>query len=232
MLTIFCGEDIEKARTKFNEFINNEKIKGFKLHHIKSDEVLNILKNDEGVFDLFGNQLLYQSEYISKKYKGRVKDEYKEAIQKISLSKNVNLISWEGGLSAYDLSTIKKITTNFFESKPSKSIFELLDLIYPGNLNAFLATLEIILPITEELFIYTMIRQHIRKLHHFAEGVIDNKTPPWQKIKIKNQALKWEKHKLKKFYEKLLNIDVTIRTGETTYNYMESIKLLVCYYLK
>lgn len=232
MLSIVCGEDIQNARHKFHEILEKNKDAGYKIQHVKHNEIEELFKDAPGVIDLFGQQMVYETEFVSKKYKGRTKTTFKEAVQNIATDKSINLISWEGGFSAYDLQTIKKIATVFIEAKPSKSIFELLDNVYPRNLNSFLDILNIVSETSEDVFVYTMLRTHVRKLHLSAEGVIDTKSPPWQRGKIKFQSQKWDKEKLRTFYEKLLNIDISVRTGETTYGYLDSVKLLVCYYLK
>jgi hypothetical protein len=77
-----------------------------------------------------------------------------------------------------------------------------------------------------------MLRTHIRKIYLISEGIPDTSSHPYVRAKNTKIATKWQKDSLRSFYEKLLNIDPAIRTGETFYSYLDSIKLLVCYYLK
>ena len=232
MLTIVCGEDVFKARDVYKEFILSKKKEGFEIQQIRTEQIEEILKNSSGVVNLFGMKIIYTTEYVSKKYKGIAKTPYKEAVKSIAKDAEINLISWEGGNSAYELSSLVKIATKTFESKPSQSIFELLDNLSPGKLKNFLNCLNTVADTSEDLFIYTMLKQHLRKLHHLSVGSEAIKIQPWQKLKLRNQIRLWDPDKLRFFYQKFLSIELSTRTGATAYTYLDSIRLLVCYYLR
>lgn len=232
MLTIIAGEDTVVSRQKLQELREQYKKKGYSIDQVPVVEIPELLKNAEGVTNLFGQASVYIVENVSSKYKGRAKTPFKEAVQELAKSQSIHLIDWEDGKSAYDLSSLKKIATTFYEAKPAKNIFELLDACYPGNLTQFLQALEIVNQSQDIGFIYALLYKHIRKLILTAEGIADSKTPPWQRGKLTYQAQKWDKNKLIKFYEGLARIDISMKTSSTTYNLRESIELLVCYYLK
>ena len=232
MLTIIAGEDSITSRQKLQELKEQYKQKGYSIEAVSVSDIPDLLKNADGVTNLFGQEAIYVTENASSKYKGRTKTPYKEAIQLIAKSTSIHLIDWESGKSAYDLSSFKKIATSFYEAKPAKNIFELLDACYPGNLVEFLKALAVVNATQDIGFIYILLCRHVRKLYLAAEGISDMKTPPWQRGKLTFQAKKWDPKKLMKFYEGLARIDVSMKTSSTPYDLKESIELLVCYYLK
>lgn len=232
MLTIIAGEDTIQSRQKLQDLREQYKKKGYSIEGVSVSDIPDLLKNADGVTNLFGQESMYITDNASSKYKGRGKTPYKEALKEIAKSDSIHLIDWEDGKSAYDLSTIKKIATTFYEAKPAKNIFELLDACYPGNLNDFLKSLTIVNASQDIGFIYALLCRHVRKLYLTSEGIIDSKTPPWQRGKLSFQAKKWDPKKLMKFYEGLTRIDTSMKTSTTPYDLRDSIELLVCYYLK
>lgn len=232
MLTIIAGEDTATSRQKLQELKEQYRQKGYSIDVVSTADIPDLLKNADGVTNLFGQESIYIAENVSSKYKGRAKTPYKEAVQLIAKSNSIHLIDWEEGKSAYDLTTIKKIATTFYEAKPPKNIFELLDACFPGNLDSFLKTLAIVNTSQDIGFIYALLCRHVRKLYLASEGIIDSKTPPWQRGKLSFQAKKWDPKKLQKYYEGLARIDISMKTNTTPYDLRESIELLVCYYLK
>lgn len=232
MLTIVCGEDIGTARNHFLKLKDDYKKKGFSLQDIDTSTLPDLYKNSQGVVDLFGRESIFVTNNLSAQYKGRTKTEMKDIIQKISSDTKFHILDWEGGKSAYDLTTIKKITSGFYEFKLSKSIFELLDATYPGNLKSFLRTLETISASQDIIFIYTLLWRHVRKLILAQKNIFDNKTQPWQRGRIQAQSNNWKENALLNFYNGLIRIDHGMKTGSSTFDVKESIEILGCYYLK
>ncbi len=232
MLTIVCGEDIATARNNFLSLKEKYKEKGYLLQDIELAAVPDVYKNAQGFVDLFGRESVYVTNNLSSSYKGRIKTEIKEIIAKISTDQKFHILDWEVGKSAYDLSAIKKITSSFFEFKLSKTIFQLLDAAYPGNLKEFLTTLNIVSASQDIIFIYTLLWRHVRKMILAQKNVFDNKTQPWQRGRITSQARVWKEHQLLNFYSGLIRIDYGMKTGSSTFDIKESIEILGCYYLK
>ncbi len=232
MLTIICGEDIAASRTKFQTLKQQYRTKGYAIQQVSASELPEILKSNEGVTDLFGQESVYAVENISSLYKGRGKTEFKTAVNELSNHASLHVLAWENGKSAYELSTLKKITTSFHESAPQQSIFQLLDATVPGNCNGFVQTLKTIHETQDIMFIYTLLWRHTRKLILASEGIFDKKTAPWQKGKLQAQAKRWSKDNLARFYEGLAKIDLGMKTSSSTFDVRESIEILACYYLK
>ncbi len=232
MLTIICGEDIAASREKLQTIKQSYKTKGFNVKDVAASELPDILKSNEGVIDLFGQESVYAVENLSSLYKGRGKSEFKTAVDELSKNAKLHIIAWENGKSAYELSTLKKLTSSFYEAKPGQTIFELLDIAVPGKINHFIKTLHQVHQTQDIMFIYTLLWRHIRKLILAAEGAFDKKTAPWQRGKLQAQARAWQKEKLVSFYEGLAKIDVGMKTSSSTFDIRESIEILACYYLK
>jgi len=231
MLTIFAGEDSAASRRDFTSFIDTYKDKNYDICGITQDDVESIAIESSGVVNLFGQEQIYTIENASKKYKGREKTAYKTAIQTIAKDKNKMLIDWEDGKSAYDLSTLKRIATDFRESRGERSIFEVLDDCYPGNLKGFLNAYYVVLKSQDASFIFAMLCRHIRKLIQAQSDVYEKGSQPWQRIKIDQQARLWDQVKLKKFYDGLARIDISSKSQASPYDLSQSLEVLVCYYL-
>ncbi|HRN70769.1 MAG TPA: hypothetical protein PLS49_06335 [Candidatus Woesebacteria bacterium] len=232
MLTIICGEDIPAARNNLVSLKDQYKNKGYAIAYVALNELPQVYKSSQGVVDLFGQQSVYFIDDISSKYKGRGKNEFKDTIVEISKNPNIHVVSWEEGKSAYDLSTIKKIASTFLEHKPAKTVFQLLDACYPGNLKEFLSSLELVTTSQDSMFVYTLLWRHMRKLILAQENIYDKTVLPWQKANISRQAQMWDKKKLLGFYEGLIRIDHGMKTSTSTFDLKESIEILACYYLR
>lgn len=232
MLTIVAGEDSISSRKKLQELKEKYKTEGYSIESTAPADVPELVKTAEGVTNLFGQESIYVVEKLSSKYKGREKTAFKEAVQEIAQSTTIHLIDWESAKSAYELSALKRISTSFFEAKPQKGIFELLDACVPGNLSEFLNSVDQVNKTQDMGFIYALLCKHVRKLILASENALDSKTAPWQRGKLKTQAGTWDQIKLVKFYENLARIDISMKTSSTPYDLRGSVELLVCYYLK
>lgn len=232
MLTIVCGEDIQKARASFLALIESYKKKGFAIQSVSLTELPDVYKNATGVVDLFGQESVYIVDRLSSKYAGRAKTDFKDVVQAVSKHTTFHLLDWEEGKSAYDLTSLKKLASTFIEEKPDKNIFQLLDSCYPGNLKQFVALLEEVDRTQDSMFMYTLIWRHIRKLILARENALDASTPPWQRGKLAQQANHWEGKKLSSFYEGLIRIDLGMKSSTSTFDIKDSLEILACHYLK
>ncbi|MDA1317070.1 MAG: hypothetical protein O3B87_03525 [bacterium] len=232
MLTIFAGEDSATSRRAFTSILQSYKEKNFDIRSVALNEIESIVLDDAGVTTLFGQEQIYTVENASKKYKGREKTSYKTAIQEIAKDKHKMLIDWEDGKSAYDLTTLKRIATDFRESKAQRSIFEVLDYCYPGNVIQFLSSYYIVLKSHDASFIFIMLCKHIRSLIQAQSNVYEKGSQSWQRLKIDQQAKLWDQTKLKKFYDGLARIDISSKSQASPYDLSQSIEVLVCYYLR
>ena len=232
MLTVIAGEDSSASRAKFFEMKKNYEAKEYTIQEIAPSFIVQMVKDAGGVVDLFGREQIYTVSNLSSVYKGRVKTPQKEAIIAIAKDARIHLLDWEDGKSAYDLTSFKKVVTSFLEHKPARSIFDLLESIYPGNRRSFFALLNLVLETQAVEFVYNLMWKHVRKLLIATEGYVDPKTHPWQKGKILSQAKRWNQPELVKLYEALARIDLSQKTGATPYNLRESLELVMWYHVR
>ena len=118
-----------------------------------------------------------------------------------------------------------------YESKPTVSIFSLLESCYPGNKLGFIESLRTVYSSQDEMFILVMLFRHIRQLVLTANEVVSAKLPPWQKFKVIGQAKKWDKQKLTDFYSGLIKIEISSKTSTNPYGIAKSLEILACHYL-
>lgn len=101
----------------------------------------------------------------------------------------------------------------------------------PFKPQKFLAEFYSLVTPTTELFMQIMLTCHIRSLLAIRLGEVPTRMQSWQVGKLKAQAFKWDTKNLLDFYEKLLSIEVRLKTGKSVYTVGESLTLLSCYYL-
>lgn len=232
MLTVIAGEDSIKSRDKYIWLKNKYKSEGFNLVETEAKNLPNLANNFYEVSDLFGRKSVYLTENLYDTFKGKKNIKVKEQIQKLSMDKTQVIVDWENGKSAYELSSLKKVATIFEEFKLPNSIFDLLNSCYPKNLAIFIDVLNKVNKNQDIVFIYSLLWRHVRKLVQVHCNTLDTAIAPWQKSKLEFQAMKWDKAQLINFYEKLINIDLSIKTNKSSFDLKESIELLVCYYLR
>ena len=122
------------------------------------------------------------------------------------------------------------MVTEFKECKPEKSIFQLLDACYPGNLKEFMNAMNVVNASQDASFIYAMLCKHVRNIILAKENALGNMSP-WQKQGLYKLGKMWEMNKLIGFYEGLARIDIALKTGGSPYDVRKSLDILVCYYL-
>lgn len=231
MLTVICGEDVIASRQYLQSLKENYKKKNYFIQTIAPNQIEEVYKNTEGVISLFGQPKAYIVQNLSTKYSKRSSPALAKIIEELATNKEIVIIDWEEEKSAYLLTTLKKIATEFKEFKPQKTIFQLLDACYPNNRKDFLKSLQVVNQTQEPTFIFAMLCKHIRNLILAKENVLDSKISPWQKTNLSKQAQLWNVDKLISFYEGLARIDISIKTSATPFDLKESLDILACYYL-
>lgn len=232
MLIVVAGEDAAASREKLRELTKSYEDAQYQVTHIPLNSIEEVWKNSSGVVDLFGRKAAYTVDDLSSKYKGREKTLFKETVKQLASDDSIVLIDWENGKSAYDLSSLKRIASSFQESKPKKSIFQVLDLCIPTRLPEFLSALKLVSLTQDSVFIYVLLWKHVRKLVQAKHNIFESSLAPWQKNSLVAQSNKWDKDSLESYYENLTKIDISIKTGTTPYTWLQSIELVSCYYLR
>lgn len=229
MITIICGEDTVASRDYLNQSLKAHTEKNNAVvQTITAAEAIDLSLQDSQPISLFDTPV-YLLENASKKVARKGSGDLYKALLKLSKSTEISLFIWESGMSKRDIKTADLGVVKEF--KPSSSVFTLLEQCYPSNLSRFCADFYALVTPTTELFIHIMLTRHIRSLLSIQLGETPPRMMSWQVGKLKAQASRWNTKKLLDFYEKLLSIEVKLKTGTSVYSVGDSLTLLSCYYL-
>ena len=233
MITIFCGEDSVSARRAYIQTIEKYKSENAEIISLLVSSVLDIQKGLADNLSLFSSQKVFTVENLEKsgfkKSTKAKKDSVYESIVAIATNTSVMVLDFEEGKQARQLKLKDIAKVN--ESKPSTSIFKLLDECYPGNKLLFIAALRTVCETQDEMFVFVMLFRHVRQLVLASNDSLPLKLPPWQKYKIQGQAKKWKKNMLMDFYSGLIKIEINSKTSSNPYGIAKSIEILACHYL-
>jgi hypothetical protein len=233
MITIFCGEDSAAARSKYNQLIAKYKSSQAEIVSISPSSVLEVYQGLASNLSLFSSSRVYCVEGLEKfsfkKSSKAKKDTLYEALVALSQDKSIILLDYEDEKQARQLKL--KDLAEVHESKPSVTIFKLLDECYPGNQIPFISSLRQVCIAQDEMFTFIMLVRHVRLLVLAAKSALSTKIPPWQKYKILDQSKKWEVKKLMDFYSGLIKIEIGAKTSNNPYGIVKSLEILACHYL-
>lgn len=233
MLYIYCGEDSSTARAEYLKTIEKYKSAQAEILQLAPSSILDIYKGLAQNLSLFSSQKVFCMEglekYGFKKSTKAKKDEVYEALISLSADKAVVILDFEDSKQTRQLKL--KDFAKVYESKPSTSIFQLMDECIPGNKLKFISSLRTVCETQDEMFTFIMLTRHIRQLVLVSQGVSSAKLPPWQKYKILAQAKKWEKQALTDFFSGLIKIEINAKTSSDPYGIAKSLEILASHYL-
>lgn len=227
MFLLVCGEDTVKSRGYISALKKSYRDKNHRVMEITPSELDDQLKNEADI-SLFGEPTIYITQGLlghwSKK-KIKSADQIKELID----DQVIKVIDWEQGKSLYDLRL--KPAPHIKEFKVDTSIFDLQDMIMPGQKTNFIDRLNRLKEIQDPFLLYTMVHRHTRLLLLLNTNQPTGNVNPYVKTKAAGQARKWETQKLKQFYFGLTKIDQAVKTSSTPYNIPQSLEILACYFM-
>lgn len=231
MLTIICGEDSVKSREYLQTLLADYRQKAVSPQYISKDDLPCLSRAEAQSMDLFGNANVYVIENLNKAL-GRksAKDTLWNALEAINKNPHVVLLDWERETAARDLRIGKMGTVKEF--KPDANVFTFVEACYPGNLSPFLGLLQKVATPQTDMLIYILLVRHIRNVLLVALGDPPASLQPWQRGRLASHAARWNKDALTDFYDKLLAIEISLKTGKSIYSLKESIEIVACYYLR
>lgn len=219
MITILHGLDNISSRNFLNTLITPGVIR-YNPESIDTEELIQ-LSQGGGLFD--EEKTIIIENFFSKKNKNQ-----KELTDFLNNSKNLNLIIWQDReLTKNEQSSLK--TAKIQEFKLSKFLFTFLDQIKPNNklnIKNFHEALET----TPTELLFFMITKQIRILLALktpSKKQIDEtkRLADWQKSKLLKQANLFTEGQLKKSFQKLAELDLKIKTGESSLNLTQAIDI-------
>lgn len=229
MLTIICGEDIVASRTYLNELLQFYKEQGRPVEFITKDLLAQLANQTDEALSLFYQSPVYVIENTNKLIARKGSGDTYKLLELASKKKDLDLISWEGGTVLREVKIASLGKTKEF--KPSGTVFTLLDTCYPSNLQNFTTLLTKLTTPQTEMLLYIMLTRHIRNLVYAKLGLIPSYLQSWQGGKLRRQASLWSTEKLLSFYEKLLSLELNLKSGKSILSLSHSLDTLACYYL-
>jgi DNA polymerase III delta subunit len=233
VITIFCGEDTIGARSAYTQAIEKLKTAETEVLFLQPSSVLEIYKGLADSMSLFSSQKIFCVEHLEKysfkKSTKAKKDLMYETLLALSTDKSLVLVDYEEGKQGRQLKL--KDLAKVYESKPSTSVFKLLDECIPGNKLQFITSLRTVCETQDEMFVFVMLFRHIRQLVLALYDGPSSRLPPWQKYKILGQAKKWEQQTLTNLYSGLIRIEISSKTSSNPYGIAKSLEILACHYL-
>ena len=233
MIYVFCGEDSINARLSFNRKIDTYRKLEAEIVSVSAASIVNLKEGIGDNMNLFAKQTVFCVEGLEKtgfkKSSKARQDKMYEALVVLAQDKNIIILDFEEGKQGRQLK-LKDLAT-IYESKPSVTIFNLVESCIPGNKNGFIQSLKSVCITQDEQFVFIMLYRHIRLLILAQSNDPSFKLPPWQKYNIIAQAKKWNKQSLLGFYSGLIKIEITSKTSTNPFGVRKSLEILACHYL-
>ena len=228
MIYVFHGDDQTSSREAFTR-------KSISLTTKSDAEIIHLDGKKIGATDLiqasqpnqlFGSSKVLLLEHCFSQPKSKRKGEILEALNDISeTNETADILIWEKKLlTATQLKPVKKIEVTTF--KISKQIFTFLDSIKPGASTQIYAHLQKTLQQDAHELVFFMLVKRVRLLIQIKDsGKLSG--VPWQQQRLKTQANAFELKNLLRIHTQLLEIDISIKTGQSLLKLGELLDILV-----
>lgn len=139
------------------------------------------------------------------------------------LLSGVDSILWEGKVvPASLLKYLGKADVRLF--KTPTIIFQFLDSLAPNKSKYVLDLYEKLEETQAPEVIFLMISRRFRQLLMISDQVVPESMQPWQLQKLKNQTKLFDKILVHQLYAKLLDIDVSIKSGASPFSLASHIR--------
>lgn len=224
MIILLHGDNISASRdalTSFKLESKDREIRELNGNGLDATSLTQALESG----GLFGTEVLIVLEnFLSKSgKKGKTTDELLNVLVKDET--NANVILWEG----------KEITPAMMKRlgghvdarlfKTPKVIFQLLDGLRPHGGVALLPLLGQTLQTDAAELFFSMFIKRIRQLIMLREGVLPEGLQGWQATRLTSQSKLFTIDKLLSMEKRLLEIDVSIKTGASPFPLAQQIEL-------
>lgn len=213
MITIIHGEDITKSRKHFieqkNQYINRVNVDGAT---VTLTEIMQIFEGSE----LFASEkYIFLEDIFSKRKKNKETDQIIEVIKQHQGDSTI--FFWES--KNLTLAILKQWNNAIIKQfKLPQTMFSLLDALKPNNEKKLIQLFHQTLADEEVSFVFAMLIRQFRlllSLSTASENRIEEikRISPWQKSKLEKQIRFFSIDTLKAVYNKLFQIEYSIKTG-------------------
>ncbi len=208
MITLIHGENSLAARQRFTQIIGIYKEKGYEIKRIDPNlEITSQLTENS----LFSNKVLFVLENPNK--------------LATKLENNLELLLLCDKTAGVTITKLLPKEAKIEKFDLPKKLFSFLETIYPKNAKNVLTGLHELAQTEALELVFFMICRQFKDLYWVLEDETSMGLPSWRAGKLKSQANKFTKQKLKKIISNLSDIDYKAKIGEVSL--LTSLDLLI-----
>lgn len=222
MISIVHGDDTQKSFTHLISLTDKlSNVVRFEGKSLTGHEI-DLAFQSTGLFE-------NESSIVIHNFSKLPKDAMTKLIEKANSSKD-QIFIWDD--KKIDARAIKKFKNpQVFEFQLPKYYFEYLDALKPRNSRPAVRSLQnLSKQLSGEQIFYSSIKR-VRQLlmaKHGSQNFEElSKMSPWQLSKLEGQARVWEETKLRKFYTKLFELEVSLKSSNLPLNLVKHIDILL-----
>ncbi len=215
MLTIYCGDDTVSSRDALLKDRAARVGGGMRLVTCDPSDIDTIIKNGGSLArDLFSGEPIYETQGLISALRKHYVRKTKEKLRELAASADITILDWEGK-SAYDLGIDKDKFAFVREYRMPESSFSLLPSFVPHHASDFLKRLNILTQYQPIEVTFAMLVRHVRLMLMLHAGHKVKDSP--YLIRLAQSSLhSWDHLALTQTYERLLSVDVNVKTGRNT----------------
>ena len=223
MITVICGDDVSASRKYLGELREKYLSDGYEVVAIPFGDVETLVSTIESTASLFSDERVFMVDNVLGKKAGRDRVN--------SVDSGAPIVIWEEKLTEREIKfSMPKATIKSF-SLPH-NLWKLLDSVTTKNLINSQKLLAAVISDDSEGMILYMLQKRMKDLILAQENLSARKLQPWQVTRLKEQARRWDKARLKQMYGKLYEIEKGTKTGSLAYSVADSLDILFCFYLQ
>jgi hypothetical protein len=223
MIYIFHGDGASASRRLLQDALTKEKDLGNDIRVLEGDKIApRDLESALSTASLFAVESLLIENLLSR-LRSKDKDRCIDLVLNYHGDKTIFL--WDK--KEVTPPNLKKFTSaKISHSKSPTSLFNLLDSLYPGNLESSLTYLHEVVKESEDIIVFTMVARQIGYLI-IMKTATTPKLAPFQMAKLRTQASRWDIQALEHFIAELTRIDLSIKSGKSKLSYTDHLDLLL-----
>ncbi len=226
MLTIYCGDNVKLSRKQYFEHKERLQSSQVECTHVSTSQLQDVPSMIDGSASLFSEKrALFFEDVCSKK-------EQREVLKMFESSSTVELVVWESRTDARNIKRSFPKAKVVVSNVPS-TLWNLLDHAKPGYGKQLINELDIVSESVDEHMILFMLQSRIKDLILVKNGETGKrKLAPWQAKNLLSQANAWDNKALEAMYNKLIDIEVGLKTSSLPYSPHKALDILFMFYLK
>jgi hypothetical protein len=226
MITILHGDHIDASRLELQK-MKQEKA-GLEIRQLNGKSLdpalLTQAISSSSLFDIHTLVVIEQLMSTANK-KNKAFDQYANIIS--TASQTCDIVLWE---DKEITSTILKsfgTQTNVRLFKLPVLIFQFLDALRPNNAPFLLETFEKLISLEPAELIFSMMVSRVRQLIQISDGVTPLTLKDWQRTRLTTQTNSFSMKKLVDNYSRLLDIEYSIKSGNSPFSLAEHIEQFI-----